>query len=355
LRNMGILDWWRSRDHSADDPQDKELIARAVEHVVQTTNPRLRFVPRYDERLSPAVASSLKYARSVIAMMPTPHEASRAGWNSDPCMRAFFATSDDVIRSIGRAPNLHTFFDQNPAAREAYAVLNMKMIERKTLGTALEGDVIHRDVAQTTVSFEDHRIGVCGPSEPDLKQAIGRRIMEQLSLEGLARVADDRESREQLEEERALLKVRLQLQQREGMGMGSALGDTDATEQTEISRLEAELADNAKKLDKAGVGTEILDHELERVCEVLAEPTQYFFISKKRLRLDRMNVVQQENSPQAGEEIEFFIGQFTAGRLISEITTVGKPRTRAFALVRFSRTDLQTGGLRFDEAASMLI
>jgi len=338
---MGILSWWGNRGHDPGGHWSKEQIAETVERVVQTTNPRLRFVSSYKKRLAPAVTESLNYARDIVAGFPAPHETSETGWNSDPCMRAFFATTDEIKKSFSRSQELRAYFNQNPGAQKAYALLSMAMTERRTLGMELEGEIIRRDVPQTTMSFGDYRIRFCMPTEPDLREEIQRRIVDQLALEGLAHVVEERTSREKLEQVRALLKMRLRLLEKQGMGMRTALGDAAAvTDQGEVIRLQAQLEENTQKLDDAGIGSEILARELECIRAVLAEPAQNFQISNQRLRLDRMNIMLAENNPQKGEEIEFTVGQ-TFG------TT---PQKRAFAFVCFARTDLLAGGIRYNEA-----
>ncbi|MGH8119759.1 MAG: hypothetical protein ACRESK_04000 [Gammaproteobacteria bacterium] len=334
---MGILDWWNKRGQVAGGQQSREQIAETVERVVQNTNPRLRFAGRYKKRLAPAVTQSINYAREIVAAIPAPHEASAAGWNSDHCMRAFFATADDIKQIFSRAPELRAYFDQNPASEKSFALLSMEMIERKILGMALEGDIMRRDVAQTTMSFGDYRVRFCQPTETDLREELQRRIVDQLALEGLARMANDRSHRDKLEKERALLKVRLRLLERQGVGMGGAA----IADPAEVVRLQMQLAENTQNLDEAGSAPEILERELERIRDVLAEPARNFHISNQRLRLDRMNVILEDNNPQKGEEIEFTVGQ----------TSGSKPQKRAFALVYFARNDLLPDRPRFKEAA----
>ena len=55
------------------------------------------------------------------------------------------------------------------------------------------------------------------------------------------------------------------------------------------------LAVNEANLKSVATGFEALDHELEWVRNVLAHANDYFNLSNKRLRLDRMN-----DRPQSG-------------------------------------------------------
>jgi hypothetical protein len=130
---MGILDWWRRRGGIAKDAQSAEQIDAAVERIVKM-NPRLRLARRYRARLAPAVATTLAYAKSVVAAAPAPRDAGAAGWSVDPCLRAFFANPDELVRAFSRSQDLQAYFEREPAAQEVYAVLSMEMVERQVLG-----------------------------------------------------------------------------------------------------------------------------------------------------------------------------------------------------------------------------
>lgn len=342
---MSILDWWRGRGGSAAGTLDRQRVEETVERVVQMTNPRLRFARRYRARLAPAVESSLVYVRDLVASLPTARDASRAAWSDDPYMRAFFATAADVAQIVSRAPDLRAYFEQNPGLPEAYAVLGMQMTERKVLGMADVGGSTQRDVTQTIVSFGDHRVRVCGRSESELKDELERRLLEQLALEGLASIVADQSRRTALEQERALFKARLQMLGRKGAGMRGAMGG-EAVGQEESSRLQSQIEENSRQLGDMGGGAQALDHELENIRAVLADPAQHLFVSSKRLRIDRMNVVIEDDKARAGTELEF---------LVARIPGTVPALMRAFTLVRFPRAELLSAKHRFDDAARLLV
>jgi hypothetical protein len=341
---MSILNWWHRHGDDANKAQSAENINEAVERIV-TMYPRLRLTRRYRARLAPAVATSLNHARNMVASIPAPREASAAKWFSDPCLRAFFAYPDDMARAFSSSTDLRTFLDRNADIAEAYAVLGMEMVERHVLGVTMEGEVIRRDVPQTAVSFGNYRIRICGRTEPDLRREIERRIIDQLALAGLALAADEKSRRDKLEQERALLKTRLRFLERQGTGMRAALGGDAIDGKTEQAHLQAQFEENTRNLDSLGKRTEVLDHALERLRKVLAEPGQHIYITSKHLRLDRMNIVQKADSPQAGEDIEFLIARIPDN----------PPQMRAFALVRVPRAVMQPTSLQLDEAARRLL
>jgi hypothetical protein len=327
---MGILDWWRRGHTSAEGGPDAAAVDEAVEHIVQTANPRLRFARRYAQRLAPAVATAMAYAEEIVDAAPPAREATTAGWAVDPAMRAFFATPDDIVQAFSRSVEVRAFFDQNPLADEAFAVVGMQMSERQVVGVALQGSVMRRDVVQTTVSFGDYRVRVLGATEAELRAEIARRIVDQLVLDGIARAAAEQTEREAAEQERALLKTRLRYLEQQGQGMRAALGGEGEADPSALASVQAALEENTRTLESMTTGADRLDEELERIVESLADARQRFYLSTTRLRLDRMNVVQTDDSPEAGEEIVF-----QSARIPGE-----PPETRAFALVRFPRADL---------------
>jgi hypothetical protein len=339
---MGIL----SRLLHADRPDqagDAQRVDDTVERVMKL-HPHLRLARRCKARLAPAVATSLKYMGELVASLPPAREASAAAWARDPYIHAFFVAPDDVPRVISRSADLRARFERSGDLPEAFAVLGMEMTERHTLGVGLEGGALRRDVPQTTVSFSDHQVRLCGRSDADLRTEIVDRLLDQLALEGLARIADDESRRDMLERERGLLGTRLQLLERQGAGIRAMIGSDAAPESAELARLQEQLGENERNLAGLGLRENALDRELDHVRGVFAEPAQHLYVTTKRLRLDRMNVVVEGGSDQEGEQFEFHIARIP--------TT--PPRMRAFSVIRFARADLLPAKSMLDEAGRLL-
>jgi hypothetical protein len=339
---MGILAWWRKRGGGTASPQDARRIEEAVNRLVQATNPRLQFARRYRARLTPGVKQSLAYIGELVASLPPPREATAAGWASDPCIGTFFASPEALVRAFSRSTDLREYFQNNPGASEAYALLGMAMTEKRILGMALQGEAVQRDVAQTIVSFDDHRVRVCGRTESDLRAEIERRLFDQLALAGLAQVTEEQSRRKQLQQESALLKARMRLLEREGVGVSGALSGS-AIDPSERARLQAQLEENTRNLADLGGAAELLDRELDCIGHVFSEPERYLYLSRKRMCLDRTNVVI-EDATHAGREIEVW----------SALVPGTPPQVRAFSLVRFPRADLLPSGQLIDDASRLL-
>ncbi len=338
---MSIFGWLRRHDDPGTERKDTEQVSEAVERVI-ALNPRLAMAQHCRERLTPAMAASLRYAGDLVASLPAPHEASAQAWASDPYLRAFFATPEELPTHISRSEEICAYFQQNPGAEHAYAVLGMAMTQRRVLGVELEGTEVRHDVAQTTVCFGDHRVRVCGRTEPDLRRDILWRAIDQLALAGLAKLAKDR--RDTLEQGRALFKMRLSLLERGGTGMRSVCGGGAPLACEELARVQLQIEDNSRRLNELSVPTDALERQLDGVCEVLMEPDKYVYVAKNRIRLDQMNVIRTRDCMQPAEELEFHIAHIPAR----------PPQIRAIVLIRFARTELLPGGLRFDEAMRAL-
>jgi hypothetical protein len=339
---MGLFRRLLGRETAADNADEQET-REIVERMVKLS-PQLRLATQYQKRLAQAVGTSLAYVGELVNALPGAHEACASAWSTDPVIHAFFATPDDVAEALSRSANLRAHFEQNPLAREAFGVLGMTMTERRVLGTVQKGDTLLSDVAQTTVSFSDHQVRVCGATEAELRQEIVRRVLDQLTLEGIAKIEDDASRRDLLQRERALLKARLQLLERQGAGMGAVLGSGATVDFAELAHLQAEIDENDRHLADLGSQTDALDRQLETIRDVLAEPALHLFVATRKLRLNRMNVIAEDTAADDGAEIEFRVARIPAS----------PAGMRAFSLVRFARADLLPAP-SLDDAAKRLI
>jgi hypothetical protein len=324
---MGILDRLRRRRAKAPPvtPQIQALIERLL-----VLSPSLRLANGFRARVAPALACSIDYVNRLVDSLPPAREASASNWLNDPYIHAFFAAPDEIAPILSRSQELHAWFEAHPLARETYTVMSMAMTERRAFGAAQVGDMVHTDVACTTLSFDDHQVRVCSETESDLREQIVQRVVEQIALEGLAQIGADESRRDALVEERALLKTRLQLLERQGAGTHRMLGDRESGDACERVRLQTAIEENERALAALGLKTDALARELEVICNVLAHPNQHSDVEIKRVCLNSMNVVIATSAAPDDTEIVFPLAHLPGSPL----------GERAFSLVRFARDDL---------------
>ena len=327
---MGILDWFKNRPGQYDpDRASDELIQWAVDKSVTLINPRLKLLANYQRRLQPSIETTIAFLRAQVSLLPAVHSLSSKTWSTDPALRAFFAAPTDIPALLGNSDNLRTLFGKFPELTSACLVLGMAFKEQRTFGMALHGELVQRDVAQTSVSFADHRARLCSQDEARLRRIIGVEIFEYLLAHALAEIGAERNERRELQENRSLLRARLRLLQQHGPGLGSMFGAEPAA-RSEQDRLAALLLENEQQLEAIGGNESLLEAELDCLQAVLANPQNYLHFAPKRLRLNTMNVVLDESCTDRVADVDFAVAELSGT----------PPMRRAFVLARVAREEL---------------
>ncbi|MEF8724602.1 hypothetical protein E4Q23_14235 [Candidatus Accumulibacter phosphatis] len=342
---MGILDWFKNRPGQFDpDRVSDEMVRGAVDKAITLTNPRLKLLPNCHRRLTPAVTTTIEFLRTLVQALPAARPLASAMWSSDPALKAFFVASSDIPSVLGRSDNLRTLFDKFPELDEACLVLGMALNEKRVLGMALQGGMVQRDVAQTSVSFSDHGTRICGSDEARLRRIVGVEAFEYLLGQALSEIGRERVERQELQGSRALMRARLRLLQQQGPGLGSMFGGAPAAA-SEQARLQAELLENERQLGAIGGSELVLDAELESLTTVLENPQRYLHVETKCLRLSPMNVVIDAASTDAAADVDFGLAELRGS----------PPMRRAFVLARVARSELPPPKkINFDDAMRYL-
>lgn len=338
---MGLFGWMREHTTHADNPGKQELaeIAELAERVTRL-NPRLRLVSHHERKLRPALAQALTHVRTLVRDLPAPREASDHAWGIDPCIHAFFGTPHDVALTFSRSTDLRDYFGASPARQTATAVLGMTMTERRTLGVALEGDVMRSEVPQTHISFGEHRVTIIADTDAALRDEIVRRMFDQLALESLARFTAGQSHRDALDREHGFLVARLRLFERQGTGMRSVVCGDGPVSATEAASLREQIAANEQALAQLPAAPGTLERQLECLAETLADAPARFSISRRPLRLSATNVLLASDDTAPASDIE----------LLTAHVPGDPPLVRAFALVTFARGDMVSPRALLDEA-----
>lgn len=341
---MGILDWFRNRPALFDkDQQSDEDTRRAIDKAVALINPRLRLLPSYQERLAPAISTSIDYLRDALSDIVSAPRLSAADWVSEPLWRAFFVSAHDIPKALTYSKNLKTLFDKYPEINEAWFVLGMNIRDHRVDGMAIQGEMLQRDVAQRVVEFSRHVARICGQSEQEIKRLLGSQSFEYLVSQAIAQLSEERSGRQGLEDNRALIRARLRLLQQQGPGLGSMLSSEPDT-QGEQQRLEAELLENERQLEALGTSQELMSDELDVLVEVMGHPERYLRFDQQNLRLNTMNVVLEEDNGEVAFDVTF-----------SRAHLLGEPsRERAFVLTCIRRDEMPVPQLKLDDMARYL-
>jgi hypothetical protein len=228
---------------------DKELIERAIERVVDGTNVRIRGLGNYRRRLRESVEKAVVHVIDMVDAFHPPAEISRRAYGTDPRLRAFFVSASHLQGVIGDSRGIRDFLHDaaGPLPDEIFGLLAMKWKEKNVLGIELRNDMLQRDVPQVTVSFFDHRyLGPTG-SEMDTRHEVKIRIFDYLVEQALQRMVAARSRRVELEQQRRLLRRKLDAMRAGHWGLQPMLGETETTNadhaalESEIGAIEAQL------------------------------------------------------------------------------------------------------------------
>ena len=304
----------------------EEAVMVAIEHVVDEINPKLRAVSSYRKKLRQAVERALAYSAEIADAVPGPVDVNKTAWSRDPMVRAFFTGVEDMRHVLSRSNEVHDFFASSDASGQqyCYALLNMQRSERTVLGVENRGDIIRRDVKQTSVSFKDRRVVKPGPSESQLRQDLEKRAFEVLVAYVLERITSLIVAKHSLQEKRLLLDMQVRLAQVKKAGL---FEDREAGVE-DIGALEQRQQHMAQESEQAGTKLTTLDDYIDRITEVLGNPERYFRVDHIRMRLNQMNIKLDEKSAGPGHDLELVEG------------LLGEKLKRILLIIRFPRDEL---------------
>ncbi|WP_141699188.1 hypothetical protein [Candidatus Thiosymbion oneisti] len=302
-------------DAEATEPSCNGTLAQAVEHVVNETYSRLRFLSGYSRRLREPVATTFRYIDGLVEAVPGAILCSRAAFSGDPRVNAFFADPNHLQAVFSRSAEVHELLEANPDAEAYWALLCMKIEEHRQLGVSLVGDAVRKDVIQTTVNFIDHQVLSPATSETGARHSLKCCIFNGLLAYIRKRVRDEKIRVTELEHRRNFLVTRLNRNASEDSG------ESRQELQRELDEIGETLAREIPRLAS-------LESRLELVADVLGNPAQYVGGHLSSIHLNRMGIKLDGNRTETGNEVPLF-----------EIQVAGQG-TRIGALVRFPRAEL---------------
>ena len=292
----------------AERRQHQERLAGlrdAIEQVVDASEPRIRLVGDYADKLMDAVDAALNHCQQLTRQLPPALTLSARAWASDPRVNAFFATATDLRAMLSQSWSVRAFFQQPGQPEECFALLLMVKRETGTFGSALEGDLLIREVRQIQVSFSEHRLHFPAARETELRQDLRQRMLVFLASRARERIDALRTRRDTLEEQRRQLRAQLQALQGQARGLRPLLSSADADERR-LATLEQRLARTEQDLTDARKPLATLDDYLEQVRQIVGQPEPYLHLHPLSLRLNRLGIKLDEDSPEPGETLALF-------------------------------------------------
>ena len=330
--------WARLRVEVARFRLREKAIRRAIERAVDQSNPRMRGINGYRQKLYEPMSRCLDHAERLARRIPGPIRLNRESWAQDPLLNALFSdpgrirwalSSSDCRDYIGKTAFLSS---------DCYAVLMALPVFRRQFGMELTGETVQRDIAQTTLSFDNIEVIMPAGNPETVRAKTSQAIMDAL-VEFATQDIRRQESRiEELEESLRITRIRQKVLSPATHGL-EILRDGAGTHETESLIIKRQIRELERELAEAHRGLTTLNDYLDRFAALLMNPETLIAARVERVRLDRMNVVRQERDEDAASaEIEFLRAYH------------GERAGRMVLMVRFARSAVATDQERIREA-----
>lgn len=272
----------------------ESLVAEAIERAADATDPRIRALPGYAKQLREPVIHAIDHVIALVDSLPAAVTASRAGREANPTLAALFFSTARMSEILGKDSQLRDYFattahapdKTGTAASPVTAMLAAERHEKTGFGYALVDDKVLNDVQQTIVSFDGHRLLEVAASETETRRQLKRRAFDYLLSVALTAVTEQRDERNKLSQQRALLRAKLDILHRGG----SSLAGDDAR-QEDRTALQTRLAELENRLATLGPVTEILHTNLTIVAATLLDAEKHLWLENRNLRIDQHHVL----------------------------------------------------------------
>ncbi|MBL3528351.1 MAG: hypothetical protein JMN27_12360 [gamma proteobacterium endosymbiont of Lamellibrachia anaximandri] len=162
---------------------DAERVAKAIESIVEGTNPKLRGVSSYQKLLQNFVHNLLRRIDDLVSPLPQAITVNQHSFNENDLINALFSNSEQVQQLFSQNRTLHRYFNEkdNLGRTDAFALFFVACKEKTILGTERRGEMLLRDVQQTAVVFSDHQLLAPEPTEEAVRTTLQWTLLENVT------------------------------------------------------------------------------------------------------------------------------------------------------------------------------
>jgi hypothetical protein len=291
----------QAREVRESNRRKEAALTEAVQRVMQLSAPVVGTLRNSQRNLRAPVETALAYIDQTIALIPGPLPLSPETWGQHPLLQALFVGAEEIKAFLWADRRLKSFFARHPEPR-AWALLTATRCERTIFGTAVEGEIVRRDVAQTAVEFRDHRILDPAVTLAYTRHELRARAMAALVTPVVERALQQRSLQDGLREQQRILSVQLKIQQTRSDrpdGQSPGEGEKGASENG-ASGILADIDRQIRELSACSASPEVVLHE---IAEVLNAPQAAMTVHPVAMRLNWMGVKQCQTSSECDLDV----------------------------------------------------
>lgn len=185
---------------AAPDGSTRAALAR----VVAIVGPVIAAASGFERRLAVPVRDALAFCAQLVDRLPGPLAIDRQAFAGDPLVHALFATPADIEQMLGRSQTLRDYLAATPGQvdGEVHALFATRRREKHTLGMALQGDMLRRDVPQTLLYFTDHTLAAVSADAQQTREQLRAAAFDSLLRAFAAHVDAIRGERQAVHDQR---------------------------------------------------------------------------------------------------------------------------------------------------------
>jgi len=160
--------------------REAESLSSAVETIVDGTDIRLRAIGNYQKRLRKSAREFIDYIEALVAGMPPAVKVSQTAYSSNSLVNTLFASTEAMHRLFSQSSPVQNYFNvaENRQRQEVFALLFLNRTVKNIFGAELRGEIILREVAQTSVSFSGHQLIAPQATEDAARRALKKTLFE---------------------------------------------------------------------------------------------------------------------------------------------------------------------------------
>jgi len=259
-------------------------VRQALARVEKVIDPALRSVGDFERKLAAPLQYALGYCDGLVAALPGPVDLNRQAFSSDPLVHALFATADDIDQMLGRSQAVRDYLAE-PCSWDHdhfYAMFAARRQQKRQLGVAVEGDTIHADIPQLVVYFSGQNLIEPSGSLESTQERLRARALDSLLTSFHEHVDSLRHEREGMRADLSVERAHLTLLR------GKTEGPEYEIRTRHIDELDERLRSTADSLSP--------EHLLQALADFLRAPEPSLNLSPVSITVDRLGVVNTENS-----------------------------------------------------------
>lgn len=182
--------------HIHAEMQQAEEDKQIIESFVDASNTKMRAVQGYADKLREHVRTLYNHVLYIADQIPPAIDLNQDAFGTDSLLNALFVNSQDIDKLFETDPDMNVFLRTHSKEQVPilYAVLTAHKSEKSTLGIAMQGDMLMRDVPQQAVNFSEYKIHTPCASSAELNIALKEylfiRVVRLLKQEMMAHTPD---------------------------------------------------------------------------------------------------------------------------------------------------------------------